>query len=40
MVLSDVNLAVRPGEFVYLIGRVGSGKKLPAEDPSMPKCSS
>ena len=26
MVLSDVNLAVRPGEFVYLIGRVGSGK--------------
>ena len=26
MVLSDVNLTVRPGEFVYLIGRVGSGK--------------
>ena len=26
MGLSDVNLAVRPGEFVYLIGRVGSGK--------------
>ena len=26
MVLSEVNLAVRPGEFVYLIGRVGSGK--------------
>lgn len=26
MVLSDVNLAVQPGEFVYLIGRVGSGK--------------
>lgn len=26
MVLSDVNLTVAPGEFVYLIGRVGSGK--------------
>ena len=26
MVLSEVNLAVQPGEFVYLIGRVGSGK--------------
>ncbi len=26
MVLSDVTLAVQPGEFVYLIGRVGSGK--------------
>ena len=26
MVLSDVNLTVRPGEFVNLIGRVGSGK--------------
>ena len=26
MVLSEVNLAVAPGEFVYLIGRVGSGK--------------
>lgn len=26
MVLSNVNLAVQPGEFVYLIGRVGSGK--------------
>lgn len=26
MVLSEVNLAIRPGEFVYLIGRVGSGK--------------
>ena len=26
MDLSDVNLTVRPGEFVYLIGRVGSGK--------------
>lgn len=26
MVLSDVNLEVRPGELVYLIGRVGSGK--------------
>ena len=26
MVLSEVNLTVRPGEFVYLIGRVGSGK--------------
>ena len=26
MVLSDVNLRVAPGEFVYLIGRVGSGK--------------
>lgn len=25
-VLSEVNLAVAPGEFVYLIGRVGSGK--------------
>lgn len=26
IILRDVNLAVRPGEFVYLIGRVGSGK--------------
>ena len=26
MVLSDVNLTVAPGELVYLIGRVGSGK--------------
>ena len=26
MVLSEVNLHVAPGEFVYLIGRVGSGK--------------
>ena len=26
MVLSEVNLTVSPGEFVYLIGRVGSGK--------------
>lgn len=26
LVLSDVNLTVRRGEFVYLIGRVGSGK--------------
>lgn len=26
MVLSEVDLKVRPGEFVYLIGRVGSGK--------------
>lgn len=26
MVLSEVNLTIRPGEFVYLIGRVGSGK--------------
>ena len=26
MVLSEVNLSVAPGEFVYLIGRVGSGK--------------
>lgn len=26
LVLSDVNLNVEPGEFVYLIGRVGSGK--------------
>ena len=26
IVLSEVNLSVAPGEFVYLIGRVGSGK--------------
>ena len=26
MVLSEVNLSVAPGEFVYLIGRIGSGK--------------
>ena len=27
MVLSDVNLCVAPGEFVYLIGRVGSVRR-------------
>ncbi len=26
LVLSDINLGVEPGEFVYLIGRVGTGK--------------
>lgn len=26
LVLSDVNLSVRKGEFVYLVGRVGTGK--------------
>ncbi len=26
LVLSDVNLSILPGEFVYLIGKVGSGK--------------
>ncbi|HOC04914.1 MAG TPA: ATP-binding cassette domain-containing protein, partial [Bacteroidales bacterium] len=26
LVLSDVNLKVEKGEFVYLVGRVGSGK--------------
>lgn len=26
MVLSEVNLEIRPGELVYLLGRVGSGK--------------
>lgn len=26
LVLSNVNLTIRPGEFVYLIGKVGSGK--------------
>ncbi len=26
LVLSDVNLTIRPGEFVYLIGKTGSGK--------------
>jgi cell division transport system ATP-binding protein len=26
IILRDVNLTVKPGEFVYLIGRVGSGK--------------
>ena len=26
LILSDVNLSVYPGEMVYLIGRVGSGK--------------
>lgn len=26
LVLSDVNLSIRPGEFVYLIGKTGSGK--------------
>jgi len=25
-ILNDVNLTVRPGEFVYLIGKTGSGK--------------
>lgn len=26
IILRDVNLSVRPGEFIYMIGRVGSGK--------------
>ncbi len=26
MVLNDITLEVRPGEFVYLIGKTGSGK--------------
>ena len=26
LVLSNVNLSVRKGEFIYLVGRVGSGK--------------
>jgi cell division transport system ATP-binding protein len=26
LILSDVNLCVRKGEFIYLVGRVGSGK--------------
>ncbi len=26
IILRDVNISVKPGEFVYLIGRVGSGK--------------
>ena len=32
MVLSDVNLCVAPGEFVYLLGRVGSGQEHPAQN--------
>ena len=40
LVLSDVNLEIRAGEFVYLIGRVGSGKSsllktIYAEKPLM-----
>lgn len=31
-VLSDVNLELRKGEFVYLIGKVGSGKNEPAQN--------
>lgn len=27
-VLSDVNLELHKGEFVYLIGKVGSGKRV------------
>ena len=43
MVLTDVDLEVAPGEFVYLIGRVGSGKStliktLYAEVPTSPTC--
>ena len=26
LVLSDVSLSVRKGEFIYLVGKVGSGK--------------
>jgi cell division transport system ATP-binding protein len=26
IILKDVNLAIKPGEFLYMIGRVGSGK--------------
>ncbi|MDP4275489.1 MAG: phosphonate ABC transporter ATP-binding protein, partial [Bacteroidota bacterium] len=26
LVLSDINLEIKKGEFVYLIGKVGSGK--------------
>lgn len=26
LVLNDINLSIRPGEFVYLVGKVGSGK--------------
>ncbi|MDP4184531.1 MAG: ATP-binding cassette domain-containing protein [Bacteroidota bacterium] len=40
LVLSDVNLKIRPGEFVYVIGKVGTGKSslirtLNAELPLM-----
>lgn len=37
LVLSDVNLTVRPGELVYLIGRVGSGKSSLMK-PCTPNC--
>ena len=28
IILKDVEFALKPGEFMYLIGRVGSGKPL------------
>lgn len=31
-VLSDVNLELHKGEFVYLIGKVGSGENEPAQN--------
>ena len=40
MVLSEVNLSVAPGEFVYLIGRVGSGKSSAAASASSSRTTS
>ena len=32
VILKGVNFQAEAGEFVYLIGKVGTGKKFPAED--------
>ena len=36
LVLTDVNLSVSKGEFVYLVGKVGSGKTQPDQNSECP----